>query len=320
MTFLWDIHLYPPKHNCGAEYMAHNINKFLLSKGHHVRVLLNQANQYKIKNNYEFEGVQVFTPDVNHEDLARTCNVIITHLDYTKEAIHLGKKTGKKVVHFVHSHIAYNSVLDNPDVFVVYNSEWAKEKLNYPNKSFVLTPPCDWRQYDVKQDTEKSEYITLINLDWNKGGEVLTQIALRFPEKKFIGVEGSYSYDGRGQFLNQPKNVTVLKNTPDIMPIYRKTRLLIMPSVYESWGRTATEAMCSGIPVISSGTPGLRENCGEAGIYIEDRNDVEAWVREIKRLDDKKEYKKASDKAKLRSRELDPVNKLNEFERWLTSL
>ena len=93
-----------------------------------------------------------------------------------------------------------------------------------------------------------------------------------------------------------------------------------MPSVYESWGRTATEAMCSGIPVISSGTPGLRENCGEAGIYIEDRNDVEAWVREIKRLDDKKEYKKASDKAKLRSRELDPVNKLNEFERWLTSL
>ena len=32
-----------------------------------------------------------------------------------------------------------------------------------------------------------------------------------------------------------------------------------MPSDYESWGRTATEAMCSGIPVICSEANGLKK-------------------------------------------------------------
>jgi glycosyltransferase involved in cell wall biosynthesis len=72
--------------------------------------------------------------------------------------------------------------------------------------------------------------------------------------------------------------------------------------------------MCSGIPVISSGTPGLRENCGDAGIYVE-RDDIDGWVKAIKNLD--KEYKKASEKSKARSRELDPVKELELFEEWL---
>ena len=60
MNILASIHLYPPKHNCGAEWMAHRIFKYLRSKGHNVRILLNQANHYKITNNYCFEDIDVF--------------------------------------------------------------------------------------------------------------------------------------------------------------------------------------------------------------------------------------------------------------------
>jgi glycosyltransferase involved in cell wall biosynthesis len=74
--------------------------------------------------------------------------------------------------------------------------------------------------------------------------------------------------------------------------------------------------MCSGIPVISSGTPGLRENCGDAGIYVE-RNDIKGWVEAIARLDTPVKYRKASERAKLRSRELDPVKSLTDFRRFM---
>lgn len=317
MTFLWSIHLYPPVHNCGSELMAHQISKHLISKGHTVRVLLNQAVRHNITKPYDWEGVTVFPPK-SKEDLYRNCDVILTHLEYTQEAVFAGRKHKKPVVHFVHNDTPYQSIINAPEVKVVYNSNWIKEKLNYPNDSFVMEPPCDYRYYDVCKEPDKNEYITLINLDWNKGGEVLQKLAKLLPDKKFLGVKGSYNYDERGQYTDQPGNVTVINNTPDILSVYRQTRVLIMPSLYESWGRTATEAAASGIPVIASRTPGLAENLGKAGLFVDDRDDVEAWVRWIKRLDDKKFYNQVSKMCRERSRELDPIEKLNQLEYWLT--
>lgn len=300
--------------------MAHQINKHFISKGHHARVLLKQAIKYGIKSPYEWEGVTVFPPIRNEFDLFRNCNVVFTHLEYTQDAIANGKKARKPVVHFIHNDTPYQSIKDNPGVFVVYNSEWIKNKLGYPNKSFVMPPPCDYRYYKVTDNPEGNEFITLINLDWNKGGEVLQKLAERLPNKKFLAVVGSYNYDERGQFTNQPKNVTVIPNTPNILDVYRKTRVLIMPSFYESWGRTASEAMCSGIPVVCSKTPGLFENCGKAGLYVEDRDNIDDWVKWIEKLDDKKFYSKQSRLATDRSIELDPVAKLEQFEKWIYSL
>jgi glycosyltransferase involved in cell wall biosynthesis len=104
------------------------------------------------------------------------------------------------------------------------------------------------------------------------------------------------------------------------MQYYKQTRILLMPSDYESWGRTATEAMCSGIPVISTMAEGLVENCGKAGIFIKDRNDIKSWVKAITELDDAKKYSEASKKAKERSREHDPRKTLDEFETWFREM
>lgn len=317
MTFLWSIHLYPPVHNCGSELMAHQISKFLISKGHTVRVLLHQANRHKITKVYEWEGVTVFPPQ-QKEALYSTCDVILTHLEYTQESIWAARKHRKKLVHFVHNSSPYPSILNAPEAHVVYNSEWIKEELKYPNNSFVMTPPCDYRFYDVCEKPIDNEYITLINLDTNKGGKILQKLARLLPERKFLAVKGSYSVDDEGQITNQPPNVKVIDNTPDIRSVYKQTRVLLMPSLYESWGRTATEAMCSGIPVIASRTKGLDENLGKAGLFLDDREDVEQIVRWLKRLDDKKFYNQVSKMSRERSRELDPIEKLNQLEYWLT--
>ena len=63
MKLLNSIHLYPPQHTCGAEYMAHWINKDIKANGGDVRVLLHQANHYRINSMYTYDGIDVFPPE-----------------------------------------------------------------------------------------------------------------------------------------------------------------------------------------------------------------------------------------------------------------
>jgi hypothetical protein len=80
-----------------------------------------------------------------------------------------------------------------------------------------------------------------------------------------------------------------------------------MPSHYESWGMVASEAMASGIPVICSDTPGLRENCGDAAIYAERTAGVYRYA--IETLNDKEMYDSMVLRGKARSQpnELDKL-------------
>jgi glycosyltransferase involved in cell wall biosynthesis len=329
MRVLWSIHLYPPHHNCGSEYVAHHVNKYLVSKGHHVRVILHQDNGISFP--YEYEGVEVFRGP-GTVDAYRWADVICTHLDFTQYSICMADLAKRPLIHFVHNDTTYDSIVNAfKRNYVVYNSEWIAKKIGYDWPSYVLKPPCDFDYYNVNDNPEENKYITLINLDKNKGGEVLRDVAKAMPDRKFLGVIGSYSSPWQiGQIKDQPGNVKVVPNTPDVLSVYKETRVLLMPSAYESWGRTATEAMCNGIPVICTPTPGLKENCGDAGIYVparphisedepekEDIYNINPIVEAIKSLDDKTYYKSVSEKCRARAKELNPD--LEQFEKFLMS-
>lgn len=295
--------------------MIHGIAKDLMAKGHSVRVLLHQANQYKITNNYCYDGVDVFPPNKNVIDgLMRWCDAVFTHLDYTRWTIHAAKMYKKPVFHLIHNSHPYPEIIDaEKPQYIIYNSFWLKDLLNYKFSNFILPPPVDYRHFDLGIDHEKSDYITLINLNKNKGGEIFEQIARAMPNKKFMGVMGSYDE----QVIPKAPNIRIVEKSTNIKEYYRQTRILLMPSEYESWGMTATEAMSSGIPVISTDTPGLSENCGKAGIYVKNRNDIKSWVKAISDLDDEKKYSEHSRKAKARAREHDPRKKLDGLEQWI---
>lgn len=325
MRILWSIHLYPPAHNCGSEYVAHHVNKYLISKGHEVRVILHQDKQNNISTPYNYEGVEVFGHTGNL-DAYRWPDIIFSHLDFTQYTIVMAAAVKKPLVHFVHNDIEYNSILNAvSNTFIVYNSDWIKNKLGYTWPGYVLHPPCD--KDDYKTETSK-EYITLISLNKNKGGELFYRLAEEMPDKQFLGVVGSYD----DQIIEKRPNVTIIPNSPDILSVYAKTRVLIMPSEYESWGRTATEAMCSGIPVICTPTPGLKENCGDAAIYVGQelsdtepgcaqvhRGTVKTWAESIRRLDDPKEYEKYSLLCRQRAEALNPKKELEGLHQFLLS-
>lgn len=330
MRILFSIHLFPPTHLCGAEMMAHRIIKSLQAKGHEVRVVLHQAKMHKIHVPYDWDGIEVYGPSANM-DQYRWADVLCTHLDYTQFTIAIGMLTKRPVINFIHNDTPYECIQGaRSNNYIVYNSQWIADKLKYDWPSMVLPPPCDMEDYNVCENPINNEYITLINLSENKGGHILRRLAKAMPDRKFLGVIGSYD----PQVTDQPQNVTVMPKTPNILEAYRQTRILIMPSRYESWGRTATEAMCNGIPVICTPTPGLKENCGDAGLYIDQRaplikngNEVSGYdedtynltslIKQIKKLDKENFYKAVSERCRERAAELNSEKQLNDLEQFI---
>jgi glycosyltransferase involved in cell wall biosynthesis len=249
------IHAYPPMHNAGAEWMMHHINRHLMAKGHDITVVSDNVNDG------EYEGVKLIKRNFRTiENIIEQSDVIISYLDYTARAVEMHKKFRKPMVYISHNN--YPSIIKwNINPFVVYNSYWMADDLNYKNRSTIVHPWCPVSHYAVESTRE---YITLINCYKPKGGRILIDLARMNPEFKFLGVLGAYGDQEREDL----PNLTYIENQADIRDVYARTKILIMPSSYESFGRTALEAACSGIPVICTPTPGLIENLGEGGIYV----------------------------------------------------
>lgn len=318
MRLLAEIHGYPPHHNSGAEWMAHHIFRHLVKQGHEVRVLLNFDSYLgHVDKAYELDGVKVIS-DKDYVSNYSWCDMVFTHLDKTGKAYNRAKQFNKPLVHIVHNNYK-NVVMENMngiDQYAIYNTYWVQKDRRPYNKfikkDIVIHPPV----YVDDYKTDKiNSYITLINVNYNKGGQFLIDLAKRLPKYKFIGVMGSY---GQQAIDFNVKNIHYQYNNPDIKQVYRRTRLLLMPSIYESYGRTAIEACSNGIPVICTPTPGLQEALGEAGIYIE-RN-IELWASKIKQLDNEKTYNIHSELALKRANEVNPDKELKVLTKFIENV
>lgn len=297
MKVLAIVHLYQPVHNAGAEAMLHQILLGMQELGHEAVVAC------KTPVVDEYEGVKL----IDIEDLAlvkehvNDCDVVFTHLDFTQMAIRFARSRFKPIVHLIHNdaQITYHKINHKTAQLFVANSKWIADTIKLPGVPVVTVyPPTDPKKYAVKNTGDN---VTLINLNKPKGGDVFWQLVRIMQDTKFLGVKGGY---GEQELLDVDlPNVTILDNTPDIKSIYSQSRIVLMPSAYESWGRVAIEAAASGIPVIASPTPGLRESLGDAGIFV-DREDIAGFVEEIKKLDDPTYYAQQSKKMKARSKEI----------------
>src|SRR5690606_23963369 len=115
-----------------------------------------------------------------------------------------------------------------------------------------------------------------------KGAEIFYDLADRLPDQDFLVVEGGYER-ARQVYIEKP-NVMFQPNTGDMRGrVYRKTRVLLMPSSYESYGMSADEACVSGIPVVASPIAGLVECLHTAAFHV-DLEERDEWYRIVKEL------------------------------------
>ncbi len=320
MKIVYHLHAYPPAHNAGAEWMAHAMLKYLVTKDHQCHVLTTCAG------NYELDGVQVFQDDFDNNNREwRWTDIGLTHLIRAGKAWNWSNEVKKPIVYVVHNTFTNRLVEVKQNFKLIFNTEWAKIdaiKKGYKHPNTVVHPPVWFDDYHT--ENKKRKYITLINCWDKKGGQVLVDLARMMPEREFLGVRGGYGE----QIIGELPNLRYIDNTPDIKEIYNETRILLMPSVYESYGRTAVEAMCSGIPVIASKTPGLVESLGDCGLFTPEVSDAKRlnakhFEKYILQLDDKKLYNSLSLKGINKAKEYDLRNVvemdslIQTFERWL---
>lgn len=298
MKILAHVHKYLPVHRSGAEGYLHEILNYLLNAGHEVQVAGRD-----VGSDYDYEGISVRALKGDRiaqlKEAYRWCDVAITHLDLTRGAIVEAQRAKKPIVHLVHNErtLSVQGVKRSTADLVIFNSEWLKRHVEYvqgdrrfEDISMVVRPLVRTSAYG---DLGGGEHLTLINLSDNKGAPLFYELARMLPDREFLGVIGSYH-----EQIMPPKdlkNVTIVPNG-DILPVYRETDILLMPSFYESWGRTALEAGCSAIPTIAHPTPGLLEALGAGGLFA-GRLQPDTWVSWIKRLDDRDFRQMMSDAA-----------------------
>lgn len=316
-TVLAVVDRYPPKVNAGAEWMLHAMLRDLAQNGHDVHVATGCTDTA-----YDLEGVTVWPVTRGDQavldtlaDLIRP-EAIISHLLWTKEARVFAGRHNLPVLYVVHNHTqprAWNITRRGRDVSaLIWNSEWIAAECSQDRDlqgipATVIRPPliCD----DYRVPRPDADRITLVNPIAAKGSRMLYRLAHDNPQRRFLAVEGAYGSQER-----PPSNVNNVDWQPQTARIARdvftRTRILLVPSVYESWGRAACEAMCSGIPVIASPTPGLLEALGTAGIFC-DPDDPRAWQVALQDLDDPDRYTEASTAALARASELEALGRLD---------
>lgn len=301
MKLLWIIHGYVPKLNAGAENYTHNLNKYLYSQGHEIKIHIPKEYGGQMNNDCIYEGIIINTTNdsESRKEMVEWSDIVLTHLDFASVTINY-IQNNRPIVFIAHNTFfhAYEFLQNKKNVFIIYNSLYASQITPFQNEYTVLRPPITAKRTITNSINNK--YITLVNINENKGGKILKELAEQMIDYKFMGVKGSY-----GDQIDQPLCVKIHENTADISEIYKQTRLIIMPSEYESWGMVASEACINGIPVIASSAFGLKENLDYAGTYCDNINE---WMKAIKIYDNETIYEKKSEQVLQRGQELIKMN------------
>lgn len=307
----------------GAETTIANLLESLVADGWEAEVLLYGADPYIFP--YEVNGVSVRMERSGEDLVLAKADVFISHLECSERAALLGKQRKIPTVQLIHNTMwQTEGYLNEGCDLAVFNTEWVREFHETPGKKdavgvayrdgdsvridFKQRKPTKWESIVVHPQIDPSlyrsaggahKYITLVNLFEPKGAGMFWQLAELFPDLPFMAVKGGYGDQMIPKVI--PKNVKMVKNTPDMAGIYAASRVMVMPSTYESFGRVAIEAAAAGVPTIASGTPGLEEALGPEGTFCAP-DDVDAWAYRVFELmyDDAK-YIKASAAALERS-------------------
>lgn len=314
------VHAYVPTHMAGAETTVHDLNRALVAAGWEVTVLLSRDDHYRPEGTppagpYQIDGVRVIPYTSKHQAGAwfPTADVVISHLDSSERAAYLTRQLGIPLVQVVHNTMwQTEGYLSLGCELAVYNTEWVRDHhdsaaaepvVRIPGEQqytwsvrksnawdgVVVHPPIDASRYKLRRNNPaRRKYVTLVNLwaggdnGWTgKGPHVLYALAKAMPDVQFAGVVGGYgAQDIRPDFYN----VTFFKHTSDITKdVYSQTKILLMPSKYESFGRVAIEGAASGIPTVAAPTEGLVEALGPGGLFC-DLEDLDAWERTVREL------------------------------------
>lgn len=314
----WVHGLYPHQ-RAGSETMLADMLEALALAGHDVHAVATLTGPADGSTSWVHGGVQCWreTEAAAGEFVAMLePDLIVTHHHIGLAAIPLAKRLDVAAAAILHNDFKWSAAMLNarPDL-LVFNTHWLKRKMGTRGAGAVVVhPPLHADRYALASPPPEDGAVTIINLDRIKGPDVFYGLARQLPDMRFLAVRGGYGHqDERDGY----SNVEFMDTTEDVRgEIWARTRVLVAPSRYESYGRGTVEACAAGIPVIATATTGLREALGPAGIFASRGNPAE-WLRHVRRLTaNPEEWARASRRALARAAELDAMRR-TELEQWV---
>lgn len=277
---------------------------------------------------YTLDGVTVHGFDRRTlAALVAEADVVVAHLGDNGHGPMWARRHGKPLIRVVHSGPHPSLPAEPfehlcPTALAVFPSDACRRSWGYDGHHVVVNPPIDPNRYRTRPGA-----VTLVNLSEQKGGVLFWALTRQLRHVEFLGVVGGYGVQtlpaGAQAALiagveDAAPNVKVIPNQDDPRTVYARTRVLLVPSESESYGRVAVEAMCSGIPVIAHPSPGLREACGDAAIWC-DRDNLDDWAAAVESLEDLDTWARWSAAATDRAAQLDPGASVAGFSDALTA-
>ncbi len=139
-------------------------------------------------------------------------------------------------------------------------------------------------------------------LDPSKQPQWIIEIAKELPNMSFI-ISGNGTMEAQLK-ARAPKNVSFLPRLPrqDLLDSYAACTALLMPSLIETEGLVAQEAMACGAPVLISDLDILQEVVGDAGYACKNPKQMKERLEEIfqNKLMQKEMHEKAKEEIKKR--------------------
>lgn len=277
MTVVALSHGYPPLWNMGGEVSLHRSLKAIDEE---VIVLTNTDKPYT------FEGIKVMqinTPDVlnvmaDPKPIAAQlkelgARIVIAQNELSLPAVKAAEMIGAISIVSLHTPPKYGKLLRQALVeadYGIYNTETSARQWGEPN-ALVIHPPIS--PLPDKLSTDGQAY-TLLSSLVNKGVEVVLELAAMYPDRKFIIVRSpAEPTHGLADLEERAAKLSNVELHPRVAPedvdkYFKQTRILLVPSRYETYGMSAIEAAGYGIPSIHVDTSHAREGIGEAGILI----------------------------------------------------
>lgn len=312
----WILQNYPPAVLGGAEFATHRLNVWLQRQGWTVTVYLIPGG-LKAPADYpaEFEGVSIQFCSNPYSLQFPPHSVVCSQLWATRNARTIAEMRGAPYVEFVH--YVDNTVLSpwpwtaRRTFHMVYNSENTRSRTLALASWLREVPDCVLQPIvwpvaaaPVHAAFETRPWILLVNTSEDKGAKQFAALSQRDGQRAYVGIRGAH-----GAQYACGEAVRILEPTLDMEPVWEKTRILVVLSTYETWSMVATEALAHGIPVVAADhIPALRENCGDAALYVP-RDDVDAWLAAFTRIEG--DYVTWS--AAARARIVDPTPCLQNF-------
>lgn len=309
---------YPPWPGAmaGGEMALHGMLKPLAARGHDVAVC---THSHPGGGPVDFDGITVW-PETEIERLLDGVDVLLGQLLWTKHTRRAAVQGQVPFVYLFHNDFTIPHWKLHPQhvTAAVFNTRWICESTlrKHPAwasvRSTVVRPPVHLADYQVEGPGWEREFVTLVNPNQAKGGQQLYKIAERRRQLRFLAVEGAYGHQIRPK-RGVHKHVEWQPQTADMRrDVYARTRVLLVPSDYESFGRVAVEAAAAGAVAVVSETDGLREAMGTSGLFAPVR-DIDRWVAWVDALGDREVYE-AAQRAQYAQAELLAAESIGEID------